>query len=81
MEQLIRENEKLDGQSPDPHQTGGSSGQEPAEPAEGDEDEGGDGNNPHNPETARRRGLVALRELVISEQIKQAIKGGQTNES
>lgn len=82
VEQLIRENEKLGGQSPDPHQTGGS-GQEPAAPDEGSEGEGDGGseNNPHNPETAKRRGLVALRDLVISEQIKQAIKGGQTNES
>lgn len=78
VEQLVRENEKLGGQSPDPHQNGGASQQEPTEPAE---DEGGDENNPHNPETARRRGREALRSLVITEQIKQAIKGGQGNET
>ena len=72
VEQLTRENEKLGGSSPDPHQTGGSAGQEP--PQEGDE--GGD-NNPHNPETAARRSITAMRNLVIVEQIKNAIKGGQ----
>lgn len=74
VEQLIRENEKLGGQAPDPHQTGGSTGQEPTT-----EGEGGD-NNPHNPKTARQRGLQAMRSLVISEQIKQAVKGGQGSE-
>lgn len=75
VEQLVRENEKLGGQSPDPHQTGGTGGsQEGGEP-------GGGENNPHNPETARKRGAEALRNLVIAEQIKQAIKGGQGNEN
>lgn len=75
VEQLVRENEKLGGQSPDPHQTGGSGGtQEGDEPGDGE-------NNPHNPETARKRGAEALRSLVIAEQIKQAIKGGQGNEN
>lgn len=77
VEQLLRENEKLGGQSPDPHQTGSSTGQEP--PAEGEGDDGGD-NNPHNPENARRRGGIAMRTLVLMEQIKQAIKGGQGSE-
>lgn len=75
VEQLLRENEKLGGSSPDPHQTGSSAGQgQPTEP-EGDED-----NNPHNPENARRRGIEAMRSLVLAEQIKQAIKGGQGSE-
>lgn len=76
VEQLLRENEKLGGQSPDPHQTGGSTGQEPTK-----EGEGGEGNNPHNPENARKQGVTALRNLVIMEQIKQAVKGGQENEA
>ena len=77
VEQLLRENEKLGGQSPDPHQTGSSTGQEEP-PTEG---EGGEDNNPHNPANARQRGLQALRSLVLSEQIKQAVKGEQTNEN
>ena len=83
VEQLQRENEKLGGQAPDPHQSGGgTSGQgeeSPEGPQEGEEPAEGD-NNPHNPETARRRGAQALRDLVIREQIKQAI-GGQANEN
>ena len=74
VEQLLRENEKLGGQSPDPHQTGSSTGGNP--PAQ---DEGGEDNNPHNPENTRRRGAEAIRSLVITEQIRQAIKGGQEN--
>lgn len=78
IEQLLRENEKLGGQSPDPHQTGCSTGGGTSNnDAEG---EGGD-NNPHNPDNTRRRGVEALRSLVISEQIRQAIKGGQANEN
>ena len=77
VEQLHRENEKLEGQSPDPHQTGSSTGPETSPEGEGDEE--GD-NNPHNPENARRRGLQAMRSLVLTEQIKQAIKGGQGSE-
>lgn len=51
------------------------SGTETAEPdGEQDPPEGDD--NPHNPETARKRGAVALRSLVIGEQIKQTIQGG-----
>lgn len=76
VEQLHRENEKLGGQSPDPHQTGGSTGPEP--PA-GEGNEGGEDNNPHNPENTRKRSVQALRSLVIAEQIKNAIKGGQDN--
>lgn len=77
VEQLLRENEKLGGNSPDPHQTGGSTGGGTSGTND-DEGEGGD-NNPHNPENTRRRGVEALRSLVIAEQIKQAIKGGQEN--
>lgn len=76
VEQLLRENEKLGGQSPDPHQTGSSTGGGTSN--NDDEGEGGD-NNPHNPENTRRRGAEAIRSLVITEQIRQAIKGGQEN--
>lgn len=82
VEQLQRENEKLDGQAPDPHQNGGTGEpQEGAqEPQEGEEPAEGD-NNPHNPENARKRGSEALRNLIIAEQIKQSIQGGQANET
>ena len=82
VERLKRENEKLDGQTPDPHQSGGAGGAQEGtqEPQEGDEPEKGD-NNPHNPETARRRGSEALRNLIIAEQIKQSVQGGQANET
>lgn len=69
VEQLTRENEKLGGSSPDPHQTGSSTGD--------GEEEGNEDDNPHNPENARQRGRTAMRSLVLAEQIKQAIKGGQ----
>ena len=74
VEQLRRENEKLDGSAPDEHQSGGSGDQVRTE------DEGGEDDNPHNPENARRRSGVAMRSLVLREQIKQAIKGGQGSE-
>ena len=74
VEQLLRENEKLGGRSPDPHQTGSSTGGNPSDP-----DDKGEENNPHNPENARKRGAEAMRGLVIAEQIRQAIKGGQEN--
>ena len=70
VEQLLRENEKLGGQDPDPHQTGDS---------DGGDDGTGDDPNPHAPENARRRGIEAMRSLVIAEQIKTAIKGGTEN--
>ena len=79
VEQLQRENEKLGGNAPDPHQNGSGSGG-PQQPQEGEEPTEGD-NNPHNPENARRRGAEALRGLIISEQIKQSIQGGTANES
>ncbi len=71
VEQLRRENEKLGGNPPDPHQSGTGTAEPDGEqdPPEGDD-------NPHNPETARKRGTVALRSLVIGEQIKQTIQGG-----
>lgn len=75
VEQLQRENEKLDGQAPDPHKNGGT-----GEPQEGEEPTEAD-NNPHNPENARKRGSEALRNLIIVEQIKQSIQGGQANET
>lgn len=71
VEQLRRENEKLGGNPPDPHQSGTGTA---APDGEQDPPEGDD--NPHNPETARERGTVALRSLVIGEQIKQTIQGG-----
>ena len=72
VEQLLRENEKLGGSSPDAHQTGGSTGGETPEGGEG-----GD-NNPHAPENTRRRSVEALKSLVLTEQIKNAIReGGQ----
>lgn len=80
MEQLLRENEKLGGQSPDTHQTGGSNGQEP--PPEEDKDGEGKSpdNNPHNPDNTRRLAPQAMRDLVLMEQIKHSIKGGQGSE-
>ena len=78
VEQLLRENEKLGGMSPDPHQTGSSTGQEP--PTEGEGSGEGADNNPHSPENGRRRGGIAMRTLVLMEQIKQAIKGGHGSE-
>lgn len=80
VEQLRRENEKLGGHAPDPHQNGGGN-QTPPEGGdpEGNEPEGGDP-NPHAPESARRRGQVAMRNLVLAEQIKQAI-GGREREN
>ena len=78
VEQLIRENEKLGGSSPDPHQTGGSTDQTPPDDGTEEGAEEGADNNPHNPTNARRRGVEALRSLVLTEQIKQAI-GGQGN--
>lgn len=74
VEQLKRENEKLDGQDPDPHQTDTGTGEEETE-GEGT----GTGDNPHNPDTSKEQGRRAMRELVLRESIKQAI-GGQTNE-
>lgn len=75
VEQLQRENEKLGGVAPDPHQTGGNT-QPPEEETEGE----GNDNNPHNPDNSRRRGAIAMRNLVLQEQIRKAI-GGQDNEN
>lgn len=76
IEQLHRENEKLGGNAPDPHQTGNSAGdQSPGGPDDGNED-----SNPHAPENARRLGIEAIRSLVIAEQIKHSIQGGQAYE-
>lgn len=73
VEQLVRENEKLGGRSPDPHQAGGATVQEPEEDPGGEE---GGGNNPHDPETAKQRGQAAIRSLALAEQIRQAMRGG-----
>lgn len=80
VEQLQRENEKLGGQDPDPHQTGTPAGGDPS--AEGDDGDEGDGteDNPHDPMNARRRAIHAMRDLALREQIKNAIKGGQGSE-
>lgn len=75
VEQLQRENEKLGGQDPDPHQTDEGTGEEETE----GEGAGTGGDNPHNPDTSREQGRKAMRDLVLRESIKQAI-GGQTNE-
>lgn len=71
VEQLHRENEKLGGVSPDPHQTGSNTGGNSGE---------GNNDNPHNPDNARQKGIIAMRNLVLQEQIKQAT-GGQSNEN
>ena len=75
VEQLQRENEKLGGQDPDPHQTNEGTGEEEPE----GEGAGTGDDNPHNPDTSREQGRKAMRDLVLRESIKQAI-GGQTNE-
>lgn len=77
VEQLRRENEKLGGGSPDPHQAGGA---QPMKGTPESDNSPRENNNPHNPETARRRGAEAVRSLVIAEQIKKAVQGGQVNE-
>lgn len=69
VEQLQRENEKLDGQPPDPHQNGNVTPEEGGNPRED--------NNPHNPENAVCGGIRAFRELVITEQIRHAVQGGK----
>ncbi len=79
VDQLKLENEKLGGKAPDPHQTGSNNGGAPSEgPQEPETGEGneGRGNNPHAPENARRRGMEAMRSLVLAEQIRQATQGG-----
>lgn len=79
VEQLQRENEKLGGQAPDPHQSGGSgsSQQQGPDTAGGDEGNGDKDGSLHDPDTAGERGRKALRDLILREQIKEAIKGGQ----
>ena len=82
VEQLTRENEKLGGNAPDPHQSGNASDtQEEQTAEEGTEGDPENPDNPHNPETARTRGAEALRSLVIAEAIRQTIRGGQGNET
>lgn len=79
VEQLNRENEKLDGKAPDPHQNGDIDGEHNTN--SNNEQNENNPNNPHNPDTAKKRGREALRALIISEQIKQSVKGGKENES
>lgn len=78
VERLQRENEKLGGESPDPHQTGTSpTGDDGGETG----DEGEDGTaNPHDPATAKAQGRIAIRELALREAIRKTIEGGQGNE-
>ena len=78
VEQLQRENEKLNGQSPDPHQSGG--GTEPAQQTQEGAETGEEDNNPHNPENARKKGVQAFRSMVINEAIKESIKSMQEGE-
>lgn len=78
VEQLRRENEKLGGDAPDQHQSGGNDPTQDAQEVE-DRDETEDESNPHSPENARRRSVTAMRSLVIAEQIKSAVQGGQAN--
>lgn len=78
VEQLQRENEKLNGQSPDPHQSGGVT--EPAQQTQEGDETGEEDNNPHNPENARKKGVQALRTMVINEAIKESIKSMQEGE-
>ena len=80
VDQLNLENEKLGGNSPDPHQTGGNTPPESPQEPESDEDDEQRENNPHDPQNARRRGVQAIRNLVLMEQIKQSIQGGRDNE-
>lgn len=83
VETLRRENEKLGGKSPDPHQTetgGQSESTEGEGEGESQQPEEGNENNPHNPETNGAKAAQALRQLVITEQIRQSIQGGQGNE-
>ncbi len=63
IEVLQRENEKMNGQPPDPHQGGGGAEE-----------------SPHDPQNAREQATLALRQLIIEEQIKQSIQGGQNIE-
>jgi lambda family phage portal protein len=67
VEQLRRENEKLGGKAPDPHQSGQGDDQEPPEDTD---------DNPHDPRQAEARARQAVRDLVLRESIKKAFEGG-----
>lgn len=82
VEQLQREIEKLGAQSPDPHQSGGTGeGREDTQKTQEGDGQGEEDNNPHNPEKARKQGIEAFRNLILAEQIRQSIRGGETNET
>lgn len=68
VEQLKRENEKLGGKAPDPHQIE----QEPDDL----KNNGQNGDNPHEPKTAKAKGQQAMKGLVLRESIKQALQEG-----
>ena len=70
VEQLKRENEKLGGKAPDPHQSG------EAEPEQSPDENSDNPDNPHDPTTARARTLQAVRDLTLRESIKNAMQGG-----
>ncbi len=59
VEQLKRENEKLEGNVPDPHQEKGKAERQAA--------------SPHDPQEAEKNGRMALRGLILAEQIKRSI--------
>lgn len=69
VEQLQREMEKLGGQDPDPHQDGGNTPKVKQY------------NSLHDPGCAQTRSEESLRSLVMAEQIRQSIRGGQTDET
>lgn len=69
VEQLRRENEKLGGKAPDPHQSGQDDGSDPEAPEDTDD-------NPHDPRQAEARARQAVRDLALRESIKKAFEGG-----
>lgn len=79
VEQLQRENEKLGRKAPDPHQDGGAGGSREGAQKEEEQEEGN--SNPNSPKNALGRGHAALCSLVIAEQIKQSIQGGEADET
>ena len=69
VERLQREAEKLGGRDPDPHQDDGST---PGAAQHG---------SLHDPGSAQGLNAAAIRSLVVEEQIRQSIKGGQADET
>lgn len=68
VEQLRRENEKLGGETQDPHQSGQGGGNQ--DPPEGTDD------NPHDSRQTEVRTRQAVSDLVLRESIKKAFEGG-----